>query len=745
MVEITSGLPAAPLWIVGQAPGKAEVSRKRPFVGPSGQVLRRVLQSVGIDDKAAFFTNVAHEMPDGHALGNLSQVSRDFGQRALDKHLRENKPKLILALGGDALNALTGKNGIMSCRGFPKRTTIGKHLVLPCFHPSYCLRVPKSSIILTKDLDKAATILKQGLPEEPPHKISRLLSCREILKGLSFWGRGEVAALDTEFIYNRITGVSFCVKKDNVYHAFAFPLVNQDFTPRFNLKEMTLIFGALHGHLASSPIVGHNLYSDETLLAGYTGTFIQNLEMDTMIAHHLKYGMLPRGLEFCASIYLPYAKGWKFGRGDWAFPRATLDDFLQYSAKDALVTYQVYEAIKADGLPKQHQSYTKDIYPVMRTAMFRGIKVDTKRREAIQKAYSEDAEANNKRINEIFKVSLNLSSPKQVSSFIADKTNNKFGESTSPQALKKAKEETPEIEKFVDMLSRYRKTNAMRRTALSAELVDNRFVTEFKLAAASTYRFSSAKSITGFGGNLQNIPQGRSIPEGLPPVREMFVPDEGYAFLEFDLGGADAQVVAWDSGDPELKQAFRDNIDVHQMNADALGCTRQIAKGFVHGTNYGGGAKRISEACNLPIQQIREMQIQWFNKHPKIRLWQNRLKAEVAQRSYLENRLGYRGYFYAFCDVSPGDFLPFIPQSTVANIINIGIVQAVKAFPYIKLLAQIHDSGLFLVPLDRVKDWREIAEVMTVDIPYEDKLRVPLSVKFSTTNLAEMRDLDDTT
>ena len=56
----------------------------------------------------------------------------------------------------------------------------------------------------------------------------------------------------------------------------------------------------------------------------------------------------------------------------------------------------------------------------------------------------------------------------------------------------------------------------------------------------------------------------------LPNIRKMFVPDKGHTIVDADLSGADAQVVAWEAGDEDLKAAFRSGIKIHVHNARTM-------------------------------------------------------------------------------------------------------------------------------------------------------------------------------
>src|SRR5688572_14551564 len=98
----------------------------------------------------------------------------------------------------------------------------------------------------------------------------------------------------------------------------------------------------------------------------------------------------------------------------------------------------------------------------------------------------------------------------------------------------------------------------------------------------------------------------------LPNVRKLLIPDPGYTMFDADLVGADAQVVAWEAEDEDLKAAFRAGLDVHDKNAEDMfgraytqlagdkdsgpkSRKRKECKQGVHLTNYGGTARAITQ------------------------------------------------------------------------------------------------------------------------------------------------------
>lgn len=244
----------------------------------------------------------------------------------------------------------------------------------------------------------------------------------------------------------------------------------------------------------------------------------------------------------------------------------------------------------------------------------------------------------------------------------------------------------------------------------------------------------------------------------IPNMRKMFVPDPGYMLFEVDLKGADAQVVAWDSEDELLMQAFREGLDVHAFNADTMdepdwravrGLSkddpkrrevRDAYKSAIHGTNYLGTPKAIAHHPRVrwTVHRAEQFQKKWFSLHPKIQLWHKRIEADLATTRTVRNAFGYRRIFFDRLDQCLTNAVAWIPQSSVA--INcfkgaLAVRRAQKAGefdPDLQFLIQVHDSWLGQVPLNKTHLIRQMQPLLHITTPYPDPLVIPWDLKTST-------------
>ncbi|HWI68255.1 MAG TPA: DNA polymerase, partial [Nitrospiraceae bacterium] len=270
--------------------------------------------------------------------------------------------------------------------------------------------------------------------------------------------------------------------------------------------------------------------------------------------------------------------------------------------------------------------------------------------------------------------------------------------------------------------------------------VDGRLRCSFNVAGTETFRLSSSKNAFNSGLNLQNIPPGGETEKGnpdalvLPNVRELFIPDPGYTFFDVDLDRADLQVVVWEADDGELKQMLREGVDIHTENAKLLGCSRQLAKVWVHGTDYGGGPRTMAINCGITVHTAEVYQKRWFQAHPGIPSWHRRVENSLRTKRAVSNAFGYRRFYFDRIDGILPEALAWIPQSTVAIVINRIWWWLYAQAPGVEVLLQVHDSlgGQFRTS-DTVAALGAIAGAAgRVVVPYPEPLIIPTKVKTST-------------
>lgn len=240
----------------------------------------------------------------------------------------------------------------------------------------------------------------------------------------------------------------------------------------------------------------------------------------------------------------------------------------------------------------------------------------------------------------------------------------------------------------------------------------------------------------------------------LPNVRRLFKPDPGCLLCDVDLSGADAQVVAWEANDSDLKQAFRAGLDIHDHNGRSLWgpnynrdlkprkyTMRDELKRAVHGTNYGSGIKTMATTLGWSWPQVREFQAAWFRLHPGIKEWHRRVERDLQTRRQVRNPFGYRIVYFDRPDNLLPKGLAWGPQSTVAVVCGRAGTRLRRELPWAQLLLQVHDSLIFQLPFHRVSasSFESIRSTISIEIPYPDPLIIPWGLAVSTANWGDVK------
>jgi uracil-DNA glycosylase len=143
-IVISRGNPEAKLLLIGEAPGPQENIKGKPFVGPAGQLLDKVLQSAEFDpEKDVYITNSVFRMPpgdDGKAFRKPTTQEVEYYRPFVFEIIRLIDPLVILLTGNIACQSVLNKTGITTLRGQWFRAD--ERWLMPIFHPSYLLRNP---------------------------------------------------------------------------------------------------------------------------------------------------------------------------------------------------------------------------------------------------------------------------------------------------------------------------------------------------------------------------------------------------------------------------------------------------------------------------------------------------------------------------------------------------------------------------------------------------------------------------
>jgi len=246
----------------------------------------------------------------------------------------------------------------------------------------------------------------------------------------------------------------------------------------------------------------------------------------------------------------------------------------------------------------------------------------------------------------------------------------------------------------------------------------------------------------------------------LPNVRKLFLPKRNHVLLDVDLSGADAQVVAWESQDEDLKSAFKAGLNIHNHNGKTIWgdlytidgkrpgakySMRDECKRAVHATNYGTSARTLAATLGWKTGEAENFIGRWLRKlHPQIGEWHNRVDYALKTTRTITNQFGYRIVYFDRVDALLPTALAWTPQSTVGLVCAKGGINLYKNIPWAEMLLQVHDSLVFQIPTHRFtpNNMEVIRQHLSVEVPYpNDPLLIPWECSYSLKSWGEVEKM----
>ena len=706
------------------------------------------------------------------------------GWERLAQEVEMVQPDVVIALGNLAMWALTGADGIKKWRGSQLESHDFPYAVkvIPTYHPQVVNYNWEVRAQVVRDLKRVAGEVGSKLYTNKPDwtfilrpNFEQVMTCIRSLQSMSeqysvptpLWLDFD---LETRAGHIACAGISWSKEA-----AICIPFMCVESRDGYwSVEEETAIVFALY-KLLTHPNVAvrwqNGLYDAQYTYRHWL--FVPNGKQDTMITHHTAFAGLPKSLAFQASLYCQHYVYWKDDGKTWT-KSVGEDQLWSYNCVDCVRTREVGEVsastVRTFGLQSVEDFQQELFYPVLQ-AMQRGVRIDKKIRSAFAGELQEEMSKREAFFFQILGHPLNPASPLQMKKLFYDDfgvqpvmTRAKKGSpahvTCDDDALEVIMKREPITIPLIHAIQEYRSLGVFLSTFVLAALdYDSRMRCSYNICGTETYRFNSSKNAFESGTNLQNVPKG-SEEDGLvlPNVRKIFVPDQGFTFFDMDLDRADMQVVVWEADDGELKAALRKGVDMHLLNAISLAGKdapdldwlveghgeydrirsiykkeRQLAKSFIHGTNYGGGARTMAIAAGITVAQAERFQRMYFGKYPGIKDWHTRTLAQLQSHRYVENRFGYRRYYFDRVDGLLPEALAWVPQSTVACYINRVWMNIYKNIPEVWVLMQVHDSLCGQFPTHKKESLmaRMKEEAAKVVIPYPDPLIIPVGIKTS--------------
>lgn len=340
----------------------------------------------------------------------------------------------------------------------------------------------------------------------------------------------------------------------------------------------------------------------------------------------------------------------------------------------------------------------------------------------------------------------NINSPKQLGVVLFENMKlpggrkTKTGYSTAADVLEKLAPEHPVVAKILEY-RQYTKLKSTYADGLANYIQDDgRIHGKFNQTITATGRISSTEP------NLQNIPVRMELGR---LIRKVFIPEEGYRFVDADYSQIELRVLAHCSGDEHLIQAYKEQSDIHRITAsqvfhipfdEVTPQQRRNAKAVNFGIVYGISSFGLSQDLSITRKEAAKYIDDYFATYPGIKTFLDHAVTHAKEEGYVVTLFGRRR---PVPELSSSNFMqrsfgervamnsPI--QGAAADIIKIAMIwvnqrlkdQKMKS----RLVLQVHDELLieaYEPELDEVQD------ILKEEMEHAAELKVPLEIDMHT-------------
>jgi DNA polymerase-1 len=434
------------------------------------------------------------------------------------------------------------------------------------------------------------------------------------------------------------------------------------------------------------------------------------------------------------------------GKARITFDRVPLDKARDYAAEDAEITARLYHIFKPrlaiDKMAEVYEDIERPFITVIAEMEMAGIKVDPAVLKTMSNDFGKRLLALEAEIHKLAGTPFNVGSPKQIGEILFDRmglpggSKTKTGQwSTDVGVLEDLSRQGHEI---VAKILEWRSLSKLKSTYTDVlqEQINpqtNRVHTSFSMAATSTGRLASSDP------NLQNIPirteEGRKI-------REAFIAEPGHILLSVDYSQVELRLAAEMAGVKALKQAFRDDVDIHTLTASQVFGVpidqvtpeiRRQAKAVNFGIIYGISGWGLAQQLGTTASEAGAFIKRYLNTFSEIQDYMERTKEEARKFGYVRTLMGRKCFILNINASNPGwragaerQAINAPLQGTAADIMKkamIKIPPALKAANLnARMLLQVHDELIFEVPEAEIEQTKNLIKsqmenVVKLDVP----------------------------
>jgi len=610
-------------------------------------------------------------------------------------------------------------------------------------------------------------LIKQFNIEEPITTIRRdtvyqgILTKKEFEALLDRLSRAEVTAIDTEttslnYMQAEIVGISVAIVSNEAYY---IPLMHEyDGVPKQLDREYVLQKLKPWLEDKEAKKIGHNLKYDSHIFANH-GIELNGTDFDSMLESYVLNSTATRhNLNAVAKRYLnldttSYEDVAGKGAKQIGFNQVSLEDAIHYAAEDADVSFQLHQTLhpklmEINSLAKLYTDIEAPLLKVLQTIERNGVLIDESMLQKQSDQFAITLKELESKAYSLAGAEFNLNSPKQLQEILYDKLSlpilkktPKGQPSTAESVLQRLAADFP----IVQTILNYRTTAKLKTTytdklPLMVNQDTGRVHTSYHQAVTATGRLSSSDP------NLQNIPirtvEGRRI-------RQAFIAPKGFQILAADYSQIELRIMAHNSQDPGLLDAFQAGLDIHQATAAEIFAVdlqsvsaeqRRSAKAINFGLIYGMSAFGLTRQLGITRGDAQEYIELYFARYPKVKEYMDAIRNQARESGFVETVFGRRLYLpdidsrnYQRRQYAERSAINAPMQGTAADIIKKAMIdleqRLVAESINAKIIMQVHDELVLEVEDSSVGAVSEfVTEAMGKAADLDVALKVDLGV-----------------
>jgi DNA polymerase-1 len=503
--------------------------------------------------------------------------------------------------------------------------------------------------------------------------------------------------------------------------------------------------------------IGHDLKTVAHLLARY-GVTLAPYDCTMLMSYVLDGGQFDHTIESLVRRCFehdptPLKELVGTGKSLIAFAEVPPEKARDFAAERADAVLRLHTLLKAklvrDRMTAFYETIERPLVPIVAAMEREGIKVDPVALAELSRDFTRRIADLEQAIFRAVGNDFNIGSTKQLGDVLFEKLGlpgGKKGKTGAYGTDASILEELAPLHEVPGHVLEWRQLTKLKSTYADAlaEEIDRdsgRVHTSYALAVAATGRFSSNNP------NLQNIPirteEGRRI-------RRAFIAEPGHLLLSADYSQIELRLAAHVADVPELKQAFRDGVDIHALTASQVfgvplaemdASTRRRAKAINFGIIYGISAFGLGQQIGVPQSEAGAYIRAYFDRFPAIRAYMERIKTDCRRTGYVETIFGRKCFIPGIRDANPArragaerQAINAPLQGSAADIIKRAMARIPAALTgeklHARMLLQVHDELLFEVPEREVEATAQVVRaVMEGACAPHCELSVPLVVE----------------